>query len=72
MTPTTERIIRDRNATFSAGYRSGQLGETSSLRDVLTRYPTMRVMDAETYLNGQEDGRAGDTWRLKNLGIEEA
>jgi hypothetical protein len=68
MRQTAEQTAEHRNRVFVDGYLSGERGELQSAREVSTLYPTLAAWEVETYLAGQDDGRSGDRWRLKNMG----
>jgi hypothetical protein len=56
---------------FRAGWLHGHRhGRHQSMREVLDTNPGMSAEFAEVYLNGQDDGIKGDTFRL-NYGAEE-
>jgi hypothetical protein len=52
-------------AAFIMGWYEGALGigaETAS--DALERHPELAASDVDSYLNGVDDGRRGDRFRL--------
>ena len=55
---------RERQA-FAKGWYEGALGiALHTSRGVATLYPELSGAEIDCYLNGAEDGRAGDRWRL--------
>ena len=54
---------------FATGWREGALGVAPDTnRGVSARYPDMSSDEITAYLNGAEDGRAGDRWRMDEEG----
>lgn len=51
---------------FGAGYRDGALsgGKLRTPRQVAEQHPEWTVFDVDCYLNGFDDGVAGDSFRL--------
>lgn len=72
---TTPKTATDwaayRNRLFVDGYLSGERGECQSDREVAAKFPTLTLSwEREVYLCGQDDGRKGDLWRIRNMDAE--
>ena len=54
---------------FMTGYHDGRnwLVSPESAREALAKYPDFTAGQIEAYLNGCDDGRRGDTFRLAGL-----
>jgi len=63
-----ETQARFRAEAFITGYRHGCMrGTRSSPREVYERFPRWATAQVECYLNGQDDGIAGDATRFVRL-----
>ena len=50
---------------FATGWREAVLGVApETAREVAGRYPDLSVVEIDVYLNGVEDGKVGDRFRL--------
>jgi hypothetical protein len=62
MTPTAR-------TPFEIGYQHGAATHTyASAAEAHDLYPTWTARMVELYLNGRDDGVAGDDWRLRQAG----
>jgi hypothetical protein len=52
-------------AAFAQGWYDGALGiAPNTAREVAKMYPHLTMDQIDVYLNGAEDGRRSDRWRL--------
>jgi hypothetical protein len=61
------------NKAFELGYLHGkETGQSASYADALRLYPDMNDSQCQSFCEGTEDGRIGDTFRLNVINAFES